>query len=237
MVCLVARSERFSHRSRLCAYPTLIREVFRRRSAGTVPRSRLLRAQRSGGGAHLSVGVFLPVRGSATRHPAQPRPRPAGLEQRGLAIRRVWRQPARDRSRRTARARSAACGRVAGQNSVFGPDAVVSRDEPNNILYIPAMIRRARSRPCRGTTPVGIEEAWRVQIGRSQLTGRDGRAPSQFERSSGIARVALQANEAGTHRHDEKQVDASRWSRFPIEHERRYRLSSCPCRHAQRRCV
>ena len=47
---------------------------------------------------------------------------------------------------------------VTGQNSVFGPDAAVSRDEPNNILYIPAMIRRARSRPCRGTTPVGIEK-------------------------------------------------------------------------------
>ena len=35
-------------------------------------------------------------------------------------------------------------GRVTGQNSVFGPYTVVSRDEPNNILYIHAMIRRAR---------------------------------------------------------------------------------------------
>ena len=76
---------------------------------------------------------------------------------------------------------------VTGQNSVFGPDDAVSRDEPNNILYIPAMIRRARSRPCRGTAPVGIDKAWRAQIGRGQLTGRDGRAPSQFEQSPGIA--------------------------------------------------
>ena len=34
--------------------------------------------------------------------PGPDRPRPAGLEQRGLAIRRAWRQSARDRSRRTA---------------------------------------------------------------------------------------------------------------------------------------
>ena len=116
---------------------------------------------------------------------------------------------------------------VTGQNSGFGPDDAVSRDEPNNILYIPAVIRRARSRPFRGTAPVGIEKAWRAQIGRGQLTGRDGRAPSQFEQSTGIARIAPQANDAGTHHHDEKRVDASRRSRFPVEHERRYRLSSC----------
>ena len=52
----------------------------RRRSAGTFPRSRLLRARRSGGGAQLQIGVFQPSEGSATRHPAQRRPRPAGVE-------------------------------------------------------------------------------------------------------------------------------------------------------------
>ena len=50
---------------------------FRRWCAGTVSRSRLLRAQRSGGGAHLSVGVFQPARASplATR-PSPGRVRP-----------------------------------------------------------------------------------------------------------------------------------------------------------------
>ena len=47
---------------------------------------------------------------------------------------------------------------VTGQNSIFGPAPAVSRDEPNNILYIPAMIHRARTRPCHGTAPVGIEK-------------------------------------------------------------------------------
>ena len=71
-----------------------------------------------------------------------------------LRASRLWRQNdgARDR-----RAQAVDDEGVTGQNSVFGPDAAASRDEPNNILYIPAMIRRARSRPYRGTTLVGIE--------------------------------------------------------------------------------
>ena len=51
-----------------------------RQPAGSVPRSRLLRAQRPEGGARLYVGVFQPGPQSATYHPAQPQPRPAGLD-------------------------------------------------------------------------------------------------------------------------------------------------------------
>ena len=46
----------------------------RRRFAGAVPRSHLLRAQRSGGGGLLLFGVLLPNLTAATRHPGQHRP-------------------------------------------------------------------------------------------------------------------------------------------------------------------
>ena len=76
---------------------------------------------------------------------------------------------------------------ITGQNSVFGPAAAVSRDEPNKNLYIPAMIRRARSKPCRRTTRVGIDKSL-AGANRKKSAGWKGwPCTSQFEQSPGIA--------------------------------------------------
>ena len=54
-----------------------------------------------------SLGRRVSARQEARPHPTRPSPAASGrgLEQRGLAIRRAWRQSARGRSRRTARVR------------------------------------------------------------------------------------------------------------------------------------
>ena len=98
----LAGSERFSHGSHDRADAQLLSGRFPAPMRRIRPQSRLLRAQRSGGGTLLRGGVFQPCPRSATHHPAQRRPRPAGLEQCGLRIRRAWRLSARDRSHRTA---------------------------------------------------------------------------------------------------------------------------------------
>ncbi len=78
--------------------------------AGTLPQSRVLRAQRSGGGTHLGIGVFQPRAITVTHRPVSS---PAASGQtRFYRVRRVLPQWERARFHRNAIAQSAVCERV-----------------------------------------------------------------------------------------------------------------------------